>query len=44
MYVPYQIHLARPFYIRSRLPMQRVLEVVGGRNIVMKTLDRKNDR
>lgn len=44
MYVPYQIHLARPFYIRSRLPMQRVLEVVGGRNVVIKTIDRKNDR
>jgi hypothetical protein len=27
----------RPFYIVSRLPKRRVLEVVGGRNLVIKT-------
>jgi hypothetical protein len=43
MYTPYGIHLARPFYIRSRLPMQRVLQVVGGRNIVLKTMNRKTE-
>lgn len=37
------IHLGRPFYIQSRLPMQRVVEVVGGRNLVMKTMDRTRE-
>jgi hypothetical protein len=40
LYTPYQIYLGRPFVIRSRLPMQRVLTVVGGRNLVIKTHDR----
>jgi len=40
LYTPYQIYLGRPFIIRSRLPMQRVLTVVGGRNLVIKTHDR----
>jgi hypothetical protein len=26
----------RPFYFRSRLPMKRVVECVGARNIVLK--------
>jgi hypothetical protein len=26
----------KPFYIVSRLPMKRVVEVVGGRNVVLK--------
>jgi adenylate kinase family enzyme len=33
-----------PFYIVSRLPMNRVAEVVGGRNIVLKTLDANRKR
>ena len=27
----------RPFFIVSRLPMKRVIQVVGGRNLVLKT-------
>jgi hypothetical protein len=42
LYTPYQIHLGRAFIIRSRLPMQRVVTVVGGRNLVIQTLDRNN--
>jgi len=42
MYTPYNMHLGRPFYIQSRLPMQRVVTVVGGRNLVLKTMDRTN--
>jgi hypothetical protein len=42
LYTPYQIHLGRAFVIRSRLPMQRVLTVVGGRNTVIQTHDRSN--
>jgi hypothetical protein len=30
-------HINRPFYIISRLPMRRVIEVVGGRNVVLRT-------
>jgi hypothetical protein len=30
----------RPFYIRSKLPMQRFVEVVGGRNVVLKTFSK----
>jgi hypothetical protein len=30
----------KPFYIVSKLPMRRVCEVVGGRNIVIKSLNR----
>jgi len=30
-------YASRPFYIRSKLPMQRFVEVVGGRNVVLKT-------
>jgi hypothetical protein len=36
------MHLGRPFYIRSRMPMQRVVTVIGGRNLVLKTMDRAN--
>jgi len=42
IYKPYDIHLGRAFIIRSRLPMQRVLTIVGNRNIVIKTHDRTN--
>jgi hypothetical protein len=35
IYTPYNIHLGRAFVIRSRLPMQRVLTIVGGRNVVI---------
>jgi hypothetical protein len=31
----------RPFYIVSRLPKRRVVEVVGGRNLQIKTKNRK---
>ena len=30
-------HINRPFYIVSRLHMKRVIEVVGGRNLVIRT-------
>jgi hypothetical protein len=30
-------HVNRPFYIRSRLPMKRVAEMVGASNIVLKS-------
>ena len=43
LYVPYQIHLGRAFIIRSRLPMQRVLTVAGGRNLVIKTHNRQDN-
>lgn len=43
LYKPFGIHLARPFYIRSRMPMQRVVEVIGGRNLVVSTLDRTKE-
>jgi len=33
-------HINRPFIIQSRLPMKRVAELVGARNIVLKTLAR----
>jgi len=33
-------HIERPFYIVSKMPMKRVAEVVGGRNIVLKSLVR----
>jgi hypothetical protein len=42
LYGPYQIHLGRAFIIRSRLPMQRVITVVGHRNLVIQTHDRSN--
>ena len=29
-------HANRPFYFRSRLPMQRVMECIGANNIVLK--------
>ena len=29
-------YINRPFYIMSRMPMRRVVEVVGGRNLVIK--------
>jgi hypothetical protein len=29
-------HINRPFYLRSRLPMQRVAEAVGANNVVLK--------
>jgi hypothetical protein len=40
IYRPYEIHLGRPFIIRSRMPMQRVITVVNGRNIVIRTHNR----
>ena len=30
----------RPFYIMSKLPMRRVIEVVGARNLVIKNIHR----
>ena len=36
-------HIRRPFYIMSRMPMRRVLEVVGGRNIVIRNLVRNRN-
>lgn len=42
LYTPYQIHLGRAFIIRSRLPMQRVITIVGSRNLVIQTLNRTN--
>jgi hypothetical protein len=33
-----------PFFIVSRLPMKRCAEVVGGRNIVLKTVDYERDK
>jgi hypothetical protein len=37
-------HINRPFYIRSRLPMQRVIECNGGHmNVTLKRW-RKNDK
>jgi hypothetical protein len=35
-------HINRPFYFRSRLPMKRVVEAVGARNIVIKTPNGRN--
>jgi hypothetical protein len=43
LYVPYQIHLGRAFIIRSRMPMQRVLTLTGGRNLVIKTHNRQDN-
>jgi hypothetical protein len=43
IYAPYQIHLGRAFIIRSRLPMQRVLTVTGGRNLVIRTHNRQDN-
>lgn len=37
------LHLGRPFIIRSRMPMQRVLTVVGGRNVAIMTHDRTKE-
>jgi len=44
MYKPFGIYLSRPFYIRSKMPMQRVLEVVNGRNLIIKTMDRTKEQ
>ena len=33
-------YINRPFFIMSRMPMRRVIEVVGGRNLVIKNLVR----
>ena len=35
-------HMNRPFYIVSRLPMRRVIQVVGGRNLVLKRFIYRN--
>jgi hypothetical protein len=43
LYTPYQIHLARAFFVRSRMPMGRVVTIVGGRNLVLKTFDKSNN-
>jgi len=37
-------HVNRPFYIRSKMPMGRVIEVVGGRNLVIKRIDRNHKK
>lgn len=34
----------RPFYIRSKMPMARVIEVVGGRNLVIRNIDPNHKR
>lgn len=34
---------SRAFYIRSRMPSGRVIEVVGGRNLVLKTVKRERE-
>ena len=36
-------YVNRPFYIMSKLPMRRVIEVVGGRNLVIKRLVRNRN-
>ena len=33
-------YVNRPFFIMSKMPMRRVIEVVGGRNLVIKRLVR----
>jgi len=30
------LHINRPFYMRSRLPMKRIAECVGANNVVLK--------
>jgi hypothetical protein len=30
-------YVSRPFYLRSRLPSRRTVEVVGGKNLVLRT-------
>jgi len=30
------LHINRPFYIRSRMPMQRVMEAIGASNVTLK--------
>ena len=35
-------YINRPFYIMSRMPMRRVVEVVGGRNVVIKQARNRN--
>lgn len=37
LYKPFGFYINRPFLIESRLPMRRVLEVVGARNIVIRS-------
>jgi len=32
----YNFRVLEPFYLRSRLPMQRVMEAVGANNVVIK--------
>lgn len=39
----YGFYIGKPFYMRSRLPMQRVAECVGANNVVLRTY-RKNTR
>jgi len=29
-------HINRPFYIRSRLPMKRIIECIGANNVTLK--------
>jgi len=38
----YGLHINRPFYIVSKLPMKRVVEVIGGRNLQLK--DRQTNK
>ena len=38
----YGLEYNRAFYIVSRMPMRRVLEIVGGRNVVIATRSNKN--
>lgn len=42
IYKPYEIQLSKPFIIRSRMPMQRVISIVSGRNAVIKTHNRSD--
>jgi hypothetical protein len=32
----YGFHINRPFYLRSRLPFQRVIECIGANNVTLK--------
>ena len=38
----FNFYINRPFYIVSKLPMRRVIEVVGGRNLVIRTRSTRN--
>jgi hypothetical protein len=40
----YGFQINEPFFIVSKMPMRRVAEVVGGRNIVLKMIDSNRKR